>query len=132
MTMTDPVADLLTRIRNGVAAKKKLVAMPTSGIKASICEVLKREGFIDSFEVAADGITGELRVKLKYDSDGVPAIRDITRESKPGRRVYHAVRTMPRVLNGHGIAVLSTSKGVMSDREARKARIGGEFLCSVF
>lgn len=131
MTMTDPIADLLTHIRNGVNARKKLVTMPTSKLKAAVCDVLKREGFIESYEVVADGIAGSLRVKLKYDSDGVSVIREIQRLSKPGCRRYFDVQSMPRVVSGHGISVLSTSKGVMSDREARKARVGGECLCTV-
>jgi len=132
MTMTDPIADLLTRIRNGIGARKKLISMPTSSVKAAMCEVLKREGYIEGFEVVADGIAGSLRIQLKYDSDGLSAIREIQRGSKPGRRQYYDIRNLPRVLNGHGIAVLSTSKGVMSDREARKQRVGGEYLCTVY
>lgn len=132
MTMTDPIADLLTHIRNGVTARKKQVSMSTSKMKAAVCDVLKREGFIQDFAVSADGIAGKLTVQLKYDSDGASAIREIDRASKPGRRMYFDVRNMPRVLSGHGVAVISTSKGVMSDREARKARVGGEYLCTVF
>lgn len=132
MTMTDPIADLLTHIRNGVTAHKKQVTITTSKMKTAICEVLKREGFIQEYGVTADGIAGLLTIKLKYDSDGESAIREIDRASKPGRRMYFDVRGMPRVLSGHGMAVISTSKGVMSDREARKARVGGEYLCTVF
>jgi small subunit ribosomal protein S8 len=131
MTMTDPIADLLTHIRNGLDARKKTVAMPTSKLKAAVCDVLKREGFIENYEVVADGIAGSLRVKLKYDPDGVSVIREIQRVSKPGCRRYFDVRSMPRIVSGHGISVLSTSKGVMSDREARKERVGGECLCTV-
>src|SRR5262245_28313274 len=122
MTMTDPIADLLTRIRNGLGARKKTVSLGMSKLKAAVCAVLKREGFIEDFEVSADGIAGKLTIKLKYDPDGVSVIREIDRASKPGRRQYYDVRTMPRRLQGHGIAVLSTSKGVLSDREARKQR----------
>ncbi len=132
MTMTDPIADLLTQIRNGVNARKKSITLPTSKVKAAICDVLKREGWIEDYSVVADGIAGSLKVKLKYDPDGVSVIREIQRSSKPGRRQYYDVRTMPRVFSGHGIAVISTSKGVISDREARKERVGGECLCTVF
>jgi len=131
MTMTDPIADLLTHIRNGLGARKKTVAMPTSKLKAAICEVLKREGFIETYDVSADGIAGSLSIKLKYDPDGVSVIRQIQRVSKPGCRRYYDVQSMPRIVSGQGISVLSTSKGVMSDRDARKARIGGECLCTV-
>ena len=132
MTMTDPIADLLTQIRNGIKSRKRTIALGTSKLKVAVCTVLKREGFVDDFEVVADGIAGTLKIKLKYDPDGVAAIREIQRSSKPGRRLYHGVRKMPRVLGGHGMAVLSTSKGVMSDREARAARVGGEYLCTVY
>lgn len=134
MTMTDPIADMLTRLRNALQIKRKVVEIPHSRTKKNIAEVLKREGYILDFEVARDENDrfDVLKVTLKYDEDGVPAIRSLARESKPGRRQYRGVREMPRVLGGLGIAILSTSKGVMSDREAREARVGGEYMCSVY
>lgn len=131
MTMTDPIADMLTRIRNAVRVKKRKVDVPASKLKAAIADVLKREGYIEGYEVVLDGSQGVLRIDLRYDADGVPAIRSIDRTSKPGRRLYHGVRDLPRVVGGMGVAVLSTSRGVLSDREARRQRVGGEYLCSV-
>ncbi|MBI4881954.1 MAG: 30S ribosomal protein S8 [Planctomycetes bacterium] len=131
MTMTDPIADMLTRMRNAIAVRKQKVDVPTSLLKASIADVLRREGFIGGYEIVADGRTGLMRIDLKYDSDGVPAITTIARESKPGRRRYCRVADVPKVLGGLGIAILSTPKGVLSDREARRERVGGEFLCTV-
>jgi small subunit ribosomal protein S8 len=131
MTMTDPIADMLTRIRNAVRNKRKSVDMPTSRVKASIADVLKREGFIDGYEVLADGVQGTLRLRLRYDEDGVPAITAIDRESKPGRRVFRGVTDLPKVVGGLGVSILTTPKGVLSDREARRERVGGEVLCSV-
>lgn len=132
MTMTDPVADMLTRIRNAVAVKKKTVNIPASKLKASLADVLKREGYIQSYDVQADGKRGMISIALRYDGDGIPAIKRLTRESKPGRRRYYGTADVPKVLGGLGVAILSTPKGVMSDREARKERVGGEFLCSVY
>jgi small subunit ribosomal protein S8 len=132
MTMTDPIADMLTRIRNGVLVKKQTVDVPASKVKASIADVLKRQGYIVDYEVVLDGIRGTIRVKLKYDEEGTPAITNIRRESKPGRRAYRSVGEVPKVLGGLGVAVMSTSKGVLSDGEARTQRVGGEYLCSVY
>ncbi|MFG0318730.1 MAG: 30S ribosomal protein S8 [Planctomycetota bacterium JB042] len=132
MTMTDPVADMLTRIRNAIAVRKKTVSVPASKLKASLADVLKREGYIQEYSVEADGRQGRISITLRYDADGRPAITRLTRESKPGRRRYHGTADIPKVLNGLGAAILSTPKGVMSDREARKERVGGEFLCSVY
>lgn len=132
MTMTDPIADMLTRIRNGVTVRKPSVDVPASKLKASIADVLKREGFISGYEIILDGVRGQIRVKLKYDEEGTPAITSIQRESKPGRRQYRSVSEVPNVLGGLGIAVMSTSKGVLSDREARRQKVGGELLCSVY
>lgn len=132
MTMTDPIADMLTRMRNAIAVRKRQVDVPASRLKRAIAEVLEREGYIVGFDVVPDGRQGILRIQLKYDEDGEPVIRALVRESKPGRRQYRSVREMPRVLGGLGIAVLSTPKGVLSDREARRQRVGGEFLCSVY
>jgi small subunit ribosomal protein S8 len=130
--MSDPLGDLLTRIRNGQRAHKAFVSAPASKVHVNVLDVLKREGYIRgwSCEDLRPGIA-ELRVELKY-VDGEPAIREITRVSKPGRRVYSKVVDLPRVYNGLGISVLSTPRGVMSDNEARAANVGGEVICRVF
>ena len=130
--MTDPVADMLTRIRNAVRAGHKSVSMPSSGIKAAIAETLKREGFIKDFSVLEDNKQGVLTVLLKRGPEGEPVINRIDRVSKPGRRVYAGVADIPEVLNGLGVAVLSTNKGVLIDRQARQARVGGEVLFTVW
>ncbi len=130
--MTDPLGDMLTRIRNGQQARQAVVAAPASNLRANVLEVLKREGYIRNFtrEQVRPGIS-ELKIELKY-VDGEPVIREISRVSKPGRRVYSKLSDLPRVYNGLGIAILSTPRGVMSDNEARAARVGGEVLCRVF
>lgn len=128
MSMSDPIADMLTRIRNGQMASKATVFVPGSKFKENVLEVLKRQGYIRGY--GRDGERG-LTVELKYDKDG-PVIREIIRVSKPGRRVYANLRTMPRIYNGLGIAILSTPKGVVSDHEARELRVGGEIVCQVF
>jgi small subunit ribosomal protein S8 len=130
--MTDPIADMLTRIRNAVRARKREVAIyPKSKMKVAILEVFKREGFIEGFEVE-DGVKGGITVKLKYTPDGESVITDLERISKPSRRIYVGKREIPWVRNGLGIAVLSTSKGILSDREARKSGVGGELLLYVW
>ena len=132
MTMSDPLGDMLTRIRNGQQAKMAVVAAPASKIRANVLEVLKREGYIRGFtrEQVRPGIA-ELKIELKY-VDGEPVIKEISRISKPGRRIYSKLADLPRVYNGLGIAILSTPRGVMSDSEARVAKVGGEVLCRVF
>ena len=132
MSMTDPLGDLLTRIRNGQAAHKPVVQSPASKIRANVLEVLQREGYIRGYsrEEVRPGVA-ELKIELKY-VDGEPVIREITRVSKPGRRIYSRIADLPRVYNGLGIAILSTPRGVMSDNEARAANVGGEVLCQVF
>ncbi|MFM8386451.1 MAG: 30S ribosomal protein S8 [Planctomycetia bacterium] len=133
MSMTDPVADLLTRIRNGLRKQGDRVLVRKSRLSAAVVDVLAREGFLRSVrEVATPDGRNALEVELKYDEDGAPLISKVSRVSRPGRRVYKGVREIPRVLNGMGIAVLSTSRGVMSDREARAAGVGGEVLCEVW
>jgi len=130
--MTDPIADMLTRIRNGQQARKESIQSPASKIRANVLEVLQREGYIRGF--SREGIrpgVAELKIELEY-VDGEPVIREITRVSKPGRRIYSRVADLPRIYNGLGIAILSTPRGVMSDNEARAANIGGEILCRVF
>jgi len=129
MTMSDPLSDLLTRIRNGQRARRSTVSSPASKLRANVLEVLKREGYIRDFS-KAEGVA-ELRIELKYH-EGKPVIREISRVSKPGRRVYSKIKDLPKVYNGLGIAILSTPKGVMSDNEARAANLGGEVLCRVF
>lgn len=132
MTMTDPIADLLTRIRNGQRANKAAVMSPGSKMRVGVLDVLKREGYIRGYKVEEikPSIT-EIRIELKYHG-GSPVIRHIQRVSKPGRRVYSKIRDLPRVYNGLGISILSTPAGVMSDSEARAARVGGEVICEVF
>jgi small subunit ribosomal protein S8 len=132
MTMSDPLGDMLTRIRNGQAARKNVIQSPASKIRANVLEVLQREGYIRGFsrEEVRPGVA-ELKIELKY-VEGEPVIREITRVSKPGRRIYSRIADLPRVYNGLGIAILSTPRGVMSDNEARAANVGGEVLCRVF
>lgn len=137
MTISDPIGDMLTRIRNGVMAGNTLVAMPSSKIKASIAEILKSEGFIDGYDVVDDEneIFKTLRLRLKYVGERrrrQPVIAGLERISKPGRRVYSKKREIPWVLSGLGITILSTPKGVMSGRRARKLGVGGEILCKVW
>jgi len=132
MSMSDPLGDMLTRIRNGQQAHKPVIESPASKIRANVLEVLQREGYIRGYSRAEvrPGVA-ELKIELKY-VDGEPVIREITRISKPGRRVYSRVSDLPRVYNGLGISILSTPRGVMSDNEARAANVGGEILCRVF
>jgi small subunit ribosomal protein S8 len=130
MSMTDPIADMLTRIRNGQKARKVSVSMPSSSAKAAVAKVLKDEGYITGFETSGDGAKAELSVELKY-YEGTPVIEVIQRVSKPGLRVYRGKEELPKVLGGLGVAVVSTSAGVMSDRQAREQGIGGEVLCVV-
>lgn len=132
MSMTDPVGDMLTRIRNAQMRGKSKVNTPASRLRANVLDVLETEGFIRGYaSVDYDGGKSELEIELKYH-DGDPVIREIHRVSTPGRRVYASVKTMPVVYNGLGISILSTSKGVMSDAEARNQNVGGEVLCRVF
>jgi small subunit ribosomal protein S8 len=131
MSLSDPIADMLTRIRNALRINKGDVSIRASKICAGIASVLKNEGYIKDFDRVDDGKQGILRVFLKYDIEGQPIIREIKRVSKPGRRMYSAVEDLPNVLGGMGIAVVSTSKGIMSDRDCRKEKVGGEILCTV-
>jgi small subunit ribosomal protein S8 len=132
MSLSDPLGDLLTRIRNGQAARLTEVKSPGSKLRANVLEVLKREGYIRDFRVTQnDNGATQLDVELKY-SEGQPVIKEITRVSRPGRRVYTQVKDVPRVYNGLGISILSTPRGVLSDKEAREANVGGEILCRVF
>lgn len=131
MSMSDPIADLLTRIRNAQMAKLPNVSCPSSKVKLAICEVLQGEGYIGSFSVVADGAKSELTVDLKY-YQGKPVIEEIIRVSKPGLRQYKGKDDMPRNRQGLGIVIVSTNQGVMTEKKARAAGIGGEVLCSVF
>jgi small subunit ribosomal protein S8 len=131
MSNTDPISDMLTRIRNAHMRSKNKVAVPTSRLRESILEVLHKEGYIRGFATIEKDGKSEIEVELKY-FDGAPVIKEIQRVSKPGRRVYASVATLPSVFNGLGISILSTPKGVMSDQEARSQNVGGEVLCTVF
>ncbi len=130
MTMTDPIADMLTRIRNGQKARKVSVNMPSSTAKESVAKVLKEEGYITDYVMETDGHKRTLTVELKY-FEGEPVIERIERASRPGLRIYRGAEKLPKVLGGLGVAIVSTSAGVMSDREAREKGIGGEVLCIV-
>ena len=132
MSMSDPIADLLTRIRNAQRAGLERIELPSSKIKQRICEVLRDEGFVREVSHKDDGKQGVLTVLLKYDGDKRPAISEIRRQSKPGLRRYLSYTDIPPVMNGLGIAVLSTSKGILVDREARKQQVGGELLATVW
>jgi small subunit ribosomal protein S8 len=131
MNNQDPIADMLTRIRNANRVGRRMVLIPKSKICSGIAQVLQEEGYIQEFDVIDDGRQGSLRVKLKYSLSGEKVIHELDRQSKPGRRIYRKVDDLPKVLNGMGIAVVSTSKGVMSDRRAREQGVGGELLCTV-
>ena len=130
MSMSDPIADMLTRIRNAQQSEKQLVAMPASKLKASIAKVLKDEGYIEDFALRENAGKPLLEISLKYYA-GKPVIEKLERVSRPGLRIYRGSSDMPNVLNGLGVAIVSTSKGVMTDRKARQAGIGGEVLCYV-
>lgn len=130
MSMSDPISDMLTRIRNAQQGEKVSVVMPSSKVKAAIAQVLKDEGYIDGFVVRQNGAKADLEVSLKYYA-GSPVIEKIERVSRPGLRVYKPSRDIPQVMNGLGVAIVSTSKGVMTDRKARGLGVGGEVLCIV-
>jgi small subunit ribosomal protein S8 len=134
MGMTDPIADMLTRIRNGNVAFHDEIRMPASKLKESLAEILQREGYIEGFDVAdAEGRPGRtLTIRMKYTPERARTISGIQRVSKPGLRVYRGADKLPRVLGGLGVAVLSTSQGLMTDREARQRKVGGEILCYVW
>ena len=132
MSMTDPIADLLTRIRNGQMARHKSVDVPSSRMKVAIAKILKDEGYIDNFKVVEDERQGILRVNLKYGSAGEKAITGLERVSRPGRRVYCGKEGIPRVLGGMGITILSTPMGVLTGSSCRRLGVGGEILCNVW
>lgn len=130
--MTDPIADMLTRIRNGVNAKHKSVDIPASNIKREIAEILLKEGYIKNYDVIEDDKQGMIRVELKYGQNGEKVISGIKRISKPGLRVYAKANEVPKVLGGLGIAIISTSNGIISDKSARTEGVGGEVICYVW
>ena len=132
MSMTDPIADFLTRIRNGIRARKQQIECPRSNLKLRIAEILREEGFLDGVATAEDPRQGVISVVLRYDGKAGCAISGIRRVSRPGQRKYVPAKDVPRVRNGLGIAILSTSQGLMTDREARKRGVGGEILCEVW
>ena len=130
MSMSDPIADMLTRIRNAQAVEKTTVSMPASKLKVAIAQVLKDEGYIDAFSIKGDGGKNELEISLKYYA-GQPVIERIERVSRPGLRIYRGRDAIPQVMNGLGVAIVTTPKGVMTDRKARAVGVGGEVLCYV-
>jgi small subunit ribosomal protein S8 len=134
MSMTDPIADMLTRIRNGIQAHHERVELPTSKLKVEIARILKSEGFISNYKLVEETEKPQntLRVYLKYSDDGEPVIRGIERVSRPGRRVYRGKEEIPKVLDGLGLAIVSTSKGILSGTEAIRNGVGGEVLCQVW
>jgi small subunit ribosomal protein S8 len=130
--MTDPIADMLTRIRNAITARKAKVIMPSSKLKQRLAEVLKDEGFVNGVSFEADEKQGQLSIELRYDNNNNNAIQGLRRVSKPGQRAYARHTNLPRVRSGLGVAILTTSKGIMTEREARKQGVGGELLCEVW
>ena len=132
MVTTDPIADMLTRIRNAGSSKHKTVDIPSSKMKKAVAEILLKEGYIASYEEIKDNVQGVIRITLKYTENGTKVIAGLKRISKPGLRVYASNDQLPRVLNGLGIALISTSKGIMTDKEARAAKLGGEVLAYVW
>ena len=132
MSFTDPIADMITRIRNGQLRKLNTVSIPNSRFRAKILDVLRDEGYISNYKILSENKnTKSLIVDLKYNN-GMPVIKDISRVSKPGRRVYAKANSIPKIQNGLGIAIVSTSMGIMSDNDARSKKIGGEVICRVF
>ena len=130
--LTDPIADMLTRVRNAVAVERPVVEMTTSKVRKGLAEVLKREGYIWDWSEVEAAPVNLLRLELKYGPNGERVIQTIKRVSKPGCRVYSSYRDLPSVLNGLGVSIISTSQGVLSDREAREKQVGGEVLCQVY
>ena len=132
MQITDAIADMLTRIRNGYMAKHDSVTVPASNIKKAIAQILVDEGYLKEFKVIEDNKQGVIEIALKYGPNKTPAVRGLRRVSKPGLRIYSNCEDMPKVMNGLGIAILSTSKGIMTDKDARKANVGGEVLAYIW
>lgn len=132
MSMTDPIADMLSRIRNGIGAGHDSINMPASKLKKEIARILQQEGYIADYEMVQDEYQGVLKIKLKYTEDGAPIIHGIERISRPGRRVYRGKAEIPQVLDGLGVSIVSTSRGVLSGTEASRTGVGGEVLCQVW
>lgn len=132
MSMTDPIADFLARIRNAIQTRRTTVSVPSSKLKTRMAEILKKEGYIRSYEVIPDGRQGILELELKYDRDNRSAIEGMKRISRPGQRRYTKTTEIPKIRNGLGIAILTTSKGLMTDRDARRQSLGGEVICAVW
>jgi small subunit ribosomal protein S8 len=132
MSMTDPLADMLTRIRNAGMVKFETVEMPLSKVKTGVAAILKKEGFINDYQVVDSDTQGVLRIEMKYDQNNERIITNLKRVSKPGRRIYVKHDQIPKVMSGLGIAIISTSKGIFTDKEARAMKIGGELLCEVW
>ena len=132
MSMTDPVSDLLTRIRNATSVRHDRMDVPASKMKLEIAKILKQEGYIRTFKTIEEGPQGTIRIYLKYADDGEPVIHGLRRVSKPGRRVYRGVDELPKVRNGLGVAVISTNRGVVTDEQARGLQVGGEVLCEIW
>lgn len=130
--MTDPIADMLTRVRNAIAANKETVEVPSSNMKKAIAEIMVKEGYIEDVKLVEDGFAGKLQITLKYVGKKRSVINGLKRVSRPGLRTYASVEDMPRVMDGLGIAVLSTNKGIMTDRQAKAANVGGEVLCYIW
>ena len=130
--MNDPIADMLTRIRNAVSARHPRVDIPYSGPKRAIAEILKRERYVGEVAIVEDGPFRTIRLTLRYDEEGAPFLAGLERVSRPGKRVYAGYRDIPQVMGGRGVAIVSTPRGLMSGREARKSRVGGEIVCNVW
>ena len=130
--MTDPIADMLTRIRNAVAAKHQRVDVPASKLKLEIARILKEEGYINNFVTKGEGVKYMIRIFLRYDAKGASSITHLSRVSRPGRRVYVGATEIPRVLGGYGVNIVSTSRGLMSGKKARKENVGGEILAQIY
>lgn len=130
--MTDPIADMLTRVRNALAANKETVEIPSSNMKKAIADILLKEGYVSNVEFKEDGYNGKLVITLKYIGKKKPVINSLKRVSRPGLRVYSDVETMPKVMDGLGIAILSTNKGILTDKQAKAANVGGEVLCYIW
>jgi small subunit ribosomal protein S8 len=132
MSMTDPISDMLTRIRNATTVRHDRTDVPASKMKLEVAKILKQEGYIRTFKMLEEGPQGLIRIYLKYAEDGEPAIHGVERISKPGRRVYRGVDDLPKVRAGLGVAVISTNRGVLTDEQARSLRVGGEVLCEIW
>jgi len=130
--MVDPIADTLTRIRNAIMARKKSVVIPASKMKLELARILKEEGYIEDYQYLDEKPQGKIEIQLKYDEQKRPVILGLRRVSRPGRRIYRGYKDLPRVLDGLGMAIVSTSEGIMTDHEARKRKIGGEVICEIW